>query len=246
MTNQETQLELDFGMLTVAQQERVDSFIKNQKEQTLNNIKNSNTIETLLNEGGFIKGVDYENTIKTKIVTGEKEFGYGSDTFKADVTYEMVEGNVYILYKKYDSRENKIVTQRGYVSRNSDKLECSYITSQYRAYKPKSLYEKLLENNSNAQNEYDSANREKAVINYTVEKYKTLFPKAEVTVGRDYYKNYRSNYIEFPIVMVKFEKGSYVSFRLGYENDKETVYKKYDAVEAQLSAIELLNIFNQQ
>ena len=32
MTNQETQLELDFGMLTVAQQERVDSFIKNQKE----------------------------------------------------------------------------------------------------------------------------------------------------------------------------------------------------------------------
>ena len=31
MTNQETQLELDFGMLTVAQQERVDLFIKNQK-----------------------------------------------------------------------------------------------------------------------------------------------------------------------------------------------------------------------
>jgi hypothetical protein len=26
-----------------------------------------------------------------------------------------VEGNIYILYKKYDSRENKIVTQRGYV-----------------------------------------------------------------------------------------------------------------------------------
>jgi hypothetical protein len=246
MTNQETQLELDFGMLTVAQQERVDSFIKNQKEQTLNNIKNSNIIETLLNEGGFIKGVDYENTTKIKIVTGEKEFGYGSDTFKADITYEMVDGNVYILYKKFDSRENKIVTQRGYVSKSSDKLECSYITPQYRAYKSKSLYEKLLENNSKAQNEYDSANREKSVINYTVEKYKTLFPKAEVTVGRDYYKNYKSNYIEFPIVTVKFEKGSYISFRLGYENDKETVHKKYDAVGAQLSAIELLNIFNQQ
>jgi hypothetical protein len=246
MTNQETQLELDFGMLTVAQQERVDSFIKNQKEQTSNNIKNSNIIETLLNEGGFIKGVDYENTTKIKIVTGEKEFGYGSDTFKADITYEMIEGNIYILYKKFDSRENKIVTQRGYVSKNSDRLECSYITSQYRAYKPKSLYEKLLENNSKAQNEYDSANREKAVINYTVEKYKTLFPKAEVTVGTDYYKNYKSNYIEFSIVTVKFEKGSYISFRLGYENDKETVHKKYDAVEAQLSAIELLNIFNQQ
>lgn len=246
MTNQETQLELDFGMLTVVQQERVNSFIKSKKEFTFNFIKNSNDIETLLNEGGFIKGIDFENTIKTKIITDEVEFGYKTDAFKTTATYETVDGNVSILYKKYDSRENKIVTQRCYVSRNSDKLGCSSITPQYRAYKPKSLYEKLLENNSDAQNEYDSANREKAVINYTVEKYKTLFPKAEVTVGKDYYKNYKSNYIDFPIVTVKFEKGSYISFRLGYENDKETIYKKYDAVEAQLSAIELLNIFNQQ
>lgn len=242
----EKQLELDFGMLTVAQQERVDSFIKNKKELAFNSVKNSNAIETLLNEGGFIKGIDFENTIKTKIVTGEVELGYNVNAFKTIITYETVDGNVSILYKKYDSRENKIVTQRSYVGKSSDKLECSSITPQYRAYKPKSLYEKLLENNSKAQNEYDSANREKAVIKYTVEKYKTLFPKAEVTVGKDYYKNYKSNYIDFPIVMVKFEKGSYISFRLGYENDKETIHKKFDAVESQLNAIELLTIFNQQ
>ena len=42
--------------------------------------------------------------------------------------------------------------------------------------------------------------------------------------------------------MVKFESGSYISFRLGYENDKETIHKKYDAVEAQLSPIEILNL----
>jgi hypothetical protein len=245
MTNQETQLELDFEMLTVAQQERVDSFIKSKKELAFNSVKNSNAIETLLNEGGFIKGIDFENTIKTKIVTGEVEF-YCDGSFKTIVTYEKVEGSVSILYKKYDSRENKIVTQKCYVSRNSDKLECSSITPQYRAYKPKSLYEKLLENNSNAQNEFDSANREKLIIEYTVEKYKNLFPKAEITVGRDYYKNYRSNYIEFPIVMVKFESGSYISFRMGFKIDEEVVYKKHDAVASQLSAIELLNIFNQQ
>jgi hypothetical protein len=245
MTNQETQLELDFGMLTVAQQERVDSFIQNQKNLIQNNIKNSNAIEILLNEGGFIKGIDYENTIKTKIVTEVKEF-YCDGNFKTDITYETVDGNISILYKKYDSRENKIVTQKSYVGKELNKLQCSSITPQYRAYKPKSLYEKLLENNSEAQNEFDSANREKAVINYTVEKYKTLFPKAEITVGRDYYKNYRSNYIEFPIVMVKFESGSYISFRMGFEIDEEVVYKKHDAVTSQLSAIELLNIFNQQ
>jgi hypothetical protein len=245
MTNQETQLELDFGMLTVAQQERVDSFIQNQKNIIQNNIKNSNAIETLLNEGGFIKGVDYENTIKTKVVTEEKEF-YCDGNFKTDITYETVEGSISILYKKYDPRENKIVTQRGYISKNSDKLECSCITSQYRAYKPKSLYEKLVESNSKAQNEFDSDNRERLIVKYTVNKYKNLFPKAEVTVGRDYYKNYRSNYIEFPIVMVKFESGSYISFRMGYIIDEEVVYKKHDAVASQLSAIELLNIFNQQ
>jgi len=246
MENQEQQLELDFGMLTVAQQERVDSFIKNQKNVLLNNIKNSNAIETLLNEGGFIKGVDYENTIKTKIVTGEKEFGYGADAFKADITYETVEGSISILYKKYDSYTNKIVTQKCYVSKNSDKLECSNITPQYRAYKPTTLFDKLVENNNKAQLNYNSANREKAVIDYTVEKYKTLFPKAEVTVGRDYYKSYRNNYTEFSIVIVKFENGSYISFKLGYENDKEFIHKKHDAVASQLNAIELLNIFNQQ
>jgi hypothetical protein len=245
MTNQETQLELDFGILTVAQQERVDSFIQNQKEQVLNSVKNNNIIETLLNEGGFIKGVDYENTVKTKIITEEKEFYYDGG-FKTIVTYEKVEGNVSILYKKYDSRENKIVTQRGYVSKNSDKLECSYITPQYRAYKPKSLYEKLLESNSKAQNEFDSDNRERLVVKYTVNKYKNLFPKAEITLGKDYYRDYRNSYKEFPIVMVKFESGSYISFRLGYENDKETIHKKYDAVEAQLSPIEILNLYSQQ
>jgi hypothetical protein len=245
MTNQETQLELDFGMLTVAQQERVDSFIKSKKELAFNSVKNSNAIETLLNEGGFIKGVDYENTVKAKIVTEEKEF-YCDGSFKTIVTYEKIEGDVSILYKKYDPRENKIVTQKSYVGKNSDKLECSSITPQYRAYKPKSLYEKLVENNSDAQNEFDSANREKLVIEYTVEKYKNLFPKAEITVGKDYYKNYKSNYIEFPIVMVKFESGSYISFRMGFKIDEEVVYKKHDAVASQLSAIELLNIFNQQ
>jgi hypothetical protein len=245
MTNQETQLELDFGMLTVAQQERVDSFIKSKKELAFNSVKNSNAIETLLNEGGFIKGIDYENTIKTKIVTEVKEFYYDGN-FKTDITYETVDGNISILYKKYDSRENKIVTQKSYVGKESNKLQCSSITPQYRAYKPKSLYEKLLENNSDAQNEFDSANREKLIIKYTVEKYKNLFPKAEITVGRDYYKNYRSNYIEFPIVMVKFESGSYISFRIGFQNDEEVVYKKHDAVASQLNAIELLNIFNQQ
>ena len=244
MTNQELQLEIDFGILTVAQQERVDLFLKRQKDAVQNSIREANAIETLLNEGGFRKGIDYENTIKTKIVTGEKEFHYPD--FKADITYEAVEGSISILYKKYNSTTNKIVTQKCYVGRNSDKLECSAITPQYRAYKPTSLFAKLVEKNNEAQLDYNSANREKAVIDHTVNKYKTLFPNATVTVGKDYYKNYKRNYIEFPIVTVAFNSGSYIIFRLGYENDKEFIHKKFDAVEAKLNAIEILTLYNNQ
>jgi hypothetical protein len=244
MENQEQQLEIDFGMLTVAQQERVDKFIKQQKDAIQNNTREGNVIETLLNEGGFRKGIDYENTIKTRIVTGEKEFHY--DGFKADITYETVEGSISILYKKYDSTTNRIVTQKCYIGRNLDKLECSAITSQYRAYKPTTLFTKLVENNDKAQLDYNSANREKAVIDYTVNKYKTLFPNATVTVGKDYYKTYRNNYNEFSTVIVTFNSGSYIIFRLGYENDKEFIHKKFDAVEAKLNAIEILTLYNQQ
>jgi hypothetical protein len=231
-------------MLTVAQQERVDKFIKQQKDAIQNNTREGNVIETLLNEGGFRKGIDYENTIKTRIVTGEKEFHY--DGFKADITYETVEGSISILYKKYDSTTNRIVTQKCYIGRNLDKLECSAITSQYRAYKPTTLFTKLVENNNKAQLDYNSANREKAVIDYTVNKYKTLFPNATVTVGKDYYKTYRNNYNEFSTVIVTFNSGSYIIFRLGYENDKEFIHKKFDAVEAKLNAIEILTLYNQQ
>jgi hypothetical protein len=244
MKNQEQQLELDFGMLTVAQQERVDKFIKDQKDILQFKTIEGNVIETLLNEGGFIKGIDYENTIKTRIVTGEKEFHY--DGFKADITYETIEGNISILYKKYDSVTNKIVTQKCYVGRNSDKLECSNITPQYRAYKPTTLFEKLVEKNNEAQSDYNSANREKAVIDYTVNKYKTLFPNATVTVGKDYYKSYKNSYNEFSTVIVTFNSGSYIIFRLGYENDKEFIHKKFDAVESKLNAIEILTLYNNQ
>lgn len=246
MTNQEQQLELDFGILTVAQQERVDSFLKRQKDAVQNSIREANVIETLLNEGGFRKGIDFENTIKTKIVTGEKEFGYSSDYFKADITYEAVEGGISILYKRYDSTSNKIATHKCYVGRNSDKLECNNITPQYRAYKPTTLFEKLVEKNNKAQLDYNNANREKLVIDYTVNKYKTLFPNATVTVGKDYYKSYKNSYNEFSTVIVTFNSGSYIIFRLGYENDKEFIHKKFDAVESKLNAIEILTLYNNQ
>jgi hypothetical protein len=131
------------------------------------------------------------------------------------------------------------------VSNEHDKLECSAITSQYRAYKPASLLAKLKENNEKAQYAFDKANATKLLLNYTVNKYKTLFPKATVTVGKDYYRT-GNTYKEFETVIVTFESGSYIIFKLGYENDKEFTHKRFDAVASKLSAIELLEVFNKQ
>ena len=245
MTNQETQLELDFGILTVAQQERVNNFVKSQKTDIERLINIQTKIENLLISGGFQEGIDYVNDLKYGLEIEDRKFGYGSDEFEANVTYMKSSGGCKIIFERYNKYKNEIELGMSMVSIEHDKLECSSITSQYRAYKPASLFTKLKENNEKAQNEYNSANREKAIINYTVNKYKTLFPNATVTTGKDYNK-YRNDYTEFPTVIVSFESGSYVIFRLGYENDKEYTHKKFDAVEAQLSAIELLNIFSQQ
>jgi hypothetical protein len=242
MTNQ---LELELGILTDAQQERVNSFIANQKSNVERIILAQSKIENLLISGGFKAGIDYVNDLEYSMVNEDKEFGYGENAFEANITYMKSSGGCKIIFDRYNSYTNKIEVKMSMVTAEYDKLECSSITSQYRAYLPTSLFTKLKENNEKAQNEYDSANREQAIIKYTVNKYKTLFPKANVTVGKDYYKT-RNDYREFPIVIVGFENGSYISFKLGYENDKEYTHKKFDAVAAQLSAIELLNVFNQQ
>jgi len=245
MTNQATQLELELGILTDAQQERVNSFIANQKSNVERIVSVQSKIEALLISGGFKAGIDYVNDLEYSMVNEDKEFGYGENEFEANVTYMKSSGGCKIIFDKYNSYTNKVEVKMSMVTAEHDKLECSSITSQYRAYLPSSLFTKLKENNEKAQNEYDSANREQAIVKYTVNKYKTLFPKSTVTVGKDYNRS-RNNYNEFPTVIITFESGSYVIFRLGYENDKEYTHKKFDAVASKLSTIELLNAFNNQ
>jgi hypothetical protein len=92
---------------------------------------------------------------------------------------------------------------------------------------------------------FNDANKQKGILDYTVDKYKTLFPNAKVSVGNDYDKN-RHNYTSFPIVIVNFESGSWVSFRIGSEIDKEYTHKKFDAVASQMSTMDLLKMFNNQ
>jgi hypothetical protein len=145
----------------------------------------------------------------------------------------------------FNSQKNEMTIRKCGVSSEGDKLECSYITSQYRAYKPSTLFSKLQEYNTDQLNKHVYAAKTKVILEYTIDKYKTLFPNAKVTIGSGYFKS-RNNYTSFPIVSVNFESGSYVLFQLGSEIDKEYTHKKFDAVASQMGTMDLLKMFNNQ
>jgi hypothetical protein len=244
MSNQVKQLELNFGMLTVAQQETVDRFVSNSKRNADNASAKTARIEALLISGGFKAGIDYVNNLETKTVTEDRVFGY-DDEYSAVVTYVSSYGGCQLITEYYDSYKNNISTRLVSVGIEHDKLECSTVTSQYRAYKPTSLLTKLQEYNVSQLYKFNDANKQRGILDYTVDKYKTLFPNAKVSIGSDYDKN-RHNYTSFPIVYVNFESGSWVSFRIGYEIDQEYTHKKFDAIASQMSTMDLLKMFNNQ
>jgi len=246
MSNQVKQLELDFGMLTVDQQETVDRFVSNSKRNADNASVKTAKIEALLISGGFQPGIHFVNDFKCEKVTETRSFGYGDTEFKAEVTFNNYSGGCYLITDYFNSQRNKMVISKNSVSSEGDKLECTTITSQYRAYKPTSLFSKLQDYNTDQKNKHAYANKTKSILNHTLDKYKKLFPNATVEVGNDYCKWGRYDHTEFPIVIVKFDSGSYVSFRLGNEIDKEYIHKKFDAVASKMTAMEILNIFNNQ
>ena len=245
MTNQTTQLELDFGMLTAEQQETVDRFVSRSKRNADDASARTAKIEALLISGGFKAGINYVNNLETKTVNEDREFGYGLSAFTANVTYVSSYGGCQLITEYYNSSKNTMSARLVSVGIEHDKLECSTVTSQYRAYKPTSLLTKLQEYNVSQLYKFNDANKQKGILDYTVDKYKTLFPNAKVSIGSDYSKT-RNDYIQFRIVYVNFESGSWVSFRIGYEIDQEYIHKKFDAIASQMSSLELLKMFNNQ
>ncbi len=246
MSNQVKQLELDFGMLTVEQQERVDRFVSSSKTDAIKRTESIRNTQELLLSGGFQEGIDFVNNFECEKVTEVRSFGYGENKFKAEVTFTQALGCCSLITDYFNSQKNEMTIRKCNVSREGDKLECSNITPQYRAYKPTSLFSKLQDYNTDQKNKHAYANKTKSILNHTIDKYKKLFPNATVEEGKDYYKSRNYNYIEFPIVYVNFDSGSYVSFRLGSEIDKEYTHKKFDRVATDMSIEDTLEMFNNQ
>ena len=232
------QLEL-FKVLSQEQQNEVDRFVERTNQQVVDRVASIKRMIDLLEDGGFVEDVNFKRDFKIGVSTHERSFGYRDDSFKAEVTVNTVVGGVYLIHKSFRNGSCKL-TYSG-VSLEGDKLMCTMITPQYRAYKPSTLLVKLNEYNEDQQWRFDNYVKKNQILNYTLDKYSKLYPNATVETGQGYMS--RSS---FTTVLVSFESGSWVEFRLGYRQDEEYMFKKFDATVDALKGMDLLNHFNEQ
>ena len=246
MSNTETlQLDLFEGkILTNDQRLEIQQYISKCDKEVLRKQNENREIMLLLDEAGFRQGIDYVNDFGVDVKTYEHEFGhcYNNTEWVAELEVMRSSGGCQILFDSF--RNGKIEMGKSYVYREGDKLQCTCITSQYRFYKPSSLLSKLEKHNAYSLIQLESTNKKQNVIEYTVEKYTKLFPNATITIGSDY--RGRVIFNEFKTVIINFPSGSYVIYRLGYNNDGEYLHKKFDSVVGTLKGIDLLNHFNNQ
>ena len=232
------QLEL-FQVLNTEQQTEVNSFVERTNKQAVDRVASIKRMIDLLETGGFVESVDFKRNFEIGESTHERTFGWGDNKFDAEVTVNTVSGGVYLMHKRFYN--GKLETTTSNVSREGDKLVCSMITPQYRAYKPSTLLVKLNEYNEAQQWRFDAYNDKIAILSYTLNKYTTLYPNATVEAGTGYQG--RSS---FTTVLVSFESGSWVEFRLGFRQDEEYTFKKFNAKVDSLKGMDLLNHFNEQ
>ena len=232
------QLEL-FQVLNQEQQTEVNDYVVRENQSIVNRVASIKRIIDLLETGGFVEDIDFERDFQIGESTHERTFGWGADKFKAEITVNTTAGGIRLIHKRFYN--GKVETTTSSVGREGDKLECSMITPQYRAYKPASLLVKLHEYNENQELKFNSYHKKKDMLSYTINKYTILFPNAKVQEGTGYQG--RSS---FATVLISFPSDSYVEFKLGFEQDKEFVFRKWDAKVNTLKGMDLLKHFNKQ
>ena len=243
------QLDLFEGRILTDVQRRMKKSYIEQCYKNNSKIKSQNiSTKLLLDNAGFREGVDYINTFSysTKIENIEFGYNYNNTNFKSEVEVERCSGGCQILH--YTLRNDKITTNKSFVSVDGGKLQCTAITDQYRYYKPSSLLAKLKSHNTGIVEEEQKILKRLSVLEHTTLKYSKLYPEATILHREEYIDSGRRYTFSKMTLMytltVKFESGSYVTFRLGSENDEEYKIKSHDA--RSMNADQMLSYFNSQ
>ena len=226
------QLELDFGMLTVEQQQRVDRFIASQADNAVKAEERAKYDMQVLRDAGFRPGIDFVNTFTSELVTEECEFGYGDSRFATDVTYQYYNGGVFIVAKsvRLDENDQAVRTDRHFYfnverSYKGAKIECSNLVGTYRAIKPETLLTKLMEYN---QRQEDGAFQElerRIAKRSGIAKLQAQYPQATKIEEAEQYVNrgYKK------MISVYFADGSRFDFERNWNNE----YKLYQVIDGQ-------------
>jgi len=241
------QLDLFEGILfTVEQEQKIAEFIKNREDIAKVNENLNKQNEQLLIDNNFVKGVDFVNTFKVKIVTREMTLGYSYNNtdFKAEITYKEITGSISLKGKRFDtySPPNELVDYMFSVDFQNGNVNSYGIQNNSRFIKPKTLIEKLKAHDSRQEYLYQEYLKKNDLKQSVIDKYTKLYPNAEVSVGDDWTK-YSGR---FEVITVKFKSGSYIQFRLDTYKNVEYIYKKYDAEFDKLTTEELLERFSKQ
>jgi hypothetical protein len=239
------QLDLFEGiLLTPDQQQQVNNYIENRNKCITFQENETQRVERMLTEAGFIKGVHFKNDFKSFTDTRKVTLGYSynSTQFDVEVTAKFREGGISLLGKRFDLPTKELKNTTFDFDVLEDKLLSWVIQDQSRHVKPKTLLIKLLEHNEKEKRRFEEYNKQTALLNATLEKYKTLYPSATVTSGRDY-----AEYIDsFDTVKVEFKSGSFIEFRIDTYNGVDVIFKKKDTEYDSLSSDELLERFSKQ
>jgi len=226
------QLELDFGMLTVEQQERVDRFVKSQADHAVKAEARVKHEMQVLRDAGFRPGIDFINNFTSELVTEEYEFGYGDSAYTTDVTYQKYTGGVFIVAKsvKLDENDQAVRSERNiHFSVERDykgaKIECSTLVGTYRAVKPETLFTKLMEYN---QRQEDGAFQElerRITKRSGIAKLQAQYPQATMVREEEQYINRSMR----NMISVYFADGSRFDFERSWNNE----YRLYQVIDGQ-------------
>jgi hypothetical protein len=239
------QLPLFADMLTVEQEQRVTAAKADATKQMLRQ-KNEVLHKVHMVCDANFPPSQYGYNIECKKITRSINVNRWSEESKhVEVELDHFSGNFYILFDEYDKAKNEIIKRKASVDVSGNKMECYWLNGNSRKMKPATILANIAKATETAKYKYKIANQTKSTVEYTVDKYKKLYPDAEVTAGKGYNSG-RGEYTEFDTVTVKFKSGSYLSFRVFSEPDKEYVNKTYDAVFTKMTKTEIMDYFNAQ
>ena len=243
------QLDLFEGViLTTEQQEKVARFKEDKSKNAKNSQLKNQRIEGALVEAGFVKGIDFENTFETKVITRDVELGYSfNDTnFTAqDVTYTSRLGGVSFLSKRYDKEQDKVVNIKiNHFGFEDGKFECSSLTGNYRKIKPTTLLAKLQEKRKQAEINMEHNRRTNFAFADAIEDLKEKFPAASISTFDDY-ERYGRGYNTIKRIKAEFANGSYVTFNVGLDGSYRMANKK-DAEFRKMDMMQTLEFFANQ